>query len=318
MQKKFDNFKNTNEANAKIQNDDCIVHHVENDSGTITVTEYHAYPGVWLLFRESSMSQYSNPDGYPSGLLEITYCHSGQLEYDSGDSFFYLSEGDMVVNKSDAEATVFCPTKYHSDISVIIDPSLAPSSFSSILANVNVNAPEILDKFCTDQDYFIMRSTSRVKHIFSELYSISPEGRMGYIKIKILELMLFLKDIDASLFESSHHYHTKSQVELAQNVCEFINEHMDSRQTIDQLAAKFYVSPSQLKKCFHNVYGESVYAYIRAYKIKSAARELKNTDKSVSDIAHDLGYDNNSKFSKAFKNVMGMSPTDYRKNSDKA
>jgi AraC-like DNA-binding protein len=318
MRKNFKNVMGNDETNVYVPNEDYIVHRVEDDDGILTVTEYRAFPGVWLLYRDCTMYQCKNPDGYPSGLLEITYCHEGRLEYDAGKSFFYLSEGDMVVNRSEAEAKVYCPTRHHLGISVIIDPSLAPSSFSSILPHVNVNASEILNKFCDENDYFIMRSTSRIKHIFSELYSISHQMRVGYIKIKILELLLFLKDIDAGLFEVNRRSHTKSQVELAQSVCEFVNANMDTKYTIDELAAKFFVSPSQLKMCFHNVYGESVYAHIRAYKIKSAAHELKTTDRSVSDIAHSLGYDNNSKFAKAFKNVMGVSPSDYRKDPTKS
>ena len=102
-------------------------------------------------------------------------------------------------------------------------------------------------------------------------------------------------------------------MELAKDVCRYINDHMDRKVTIEQLAAQFYVSPAQLKKCFYSVYGESIQAYIRAYKMRSAAHCLKTTDMSVAEIASAFGYDNSSKFSRAFREVMGVSPTECRK-----
>ena len=102
-------------------------------------------------------------------------------------------------------------------------------------------------------------------------------------------------------------------MELAKKVCGYINEHMDTRLTIEQLAARFFVSPAQLKKSFYSVYGESIYAYVRAYKMQSAALRMQTTGQSISEIASAFGYDNSSKFSKAFRDVMGVSPTEYRK-----
>jgi AraC-like DNA-binding protein len=125
--------------------------------------------------------------------------------------------------------------------------------------------------------------------------------------------LLFLKDLDINRSETQQHIHTASQVELVQQVCEFIGEHMDIRPTIEQLAARFYVSPAQLKKCFYDVYGESIYSHAKSYKMKSAAYELRTTTHTISEIAHSFGYDNSSKFSQAFRKVMGMSPTEYRK-----
>lgn len=77
-----------------------------------------------------------------------------------------------------------------------------------------------------------------------------------------------------------------------------------------------YVSPSQLKNCFYNVYGESIQSYIRGYKMRSAADCLRHTDQTVSEIARAFGYENSSKFSGAFRNVMGMTPTEYRRKSE--
>lgn len=48
-------------------------------------------------------------------------------------------------------------------------------------------------------------------------------------------------------------------------------------------------------------------------KIQEAALILIKTDTSILEIAGYFGYDNRSKFTKAFKDIMGMTPNEFRK-----
>jgi AraC-like DNA-binding protein len=54
---------------------------------------------------------------------------------------------------------------------------------------------------------------------------------------------------------------------------------------------------------------------MKSWRMNAAAVKLRQTDESVIAIALDLGYDNASKFAKAFKDVMGKTPSEYRKNA---
>ena len=68
------------------------------------------------------------------------------------------------------------------------------------------------------------------------------------------------------------------------------------------------------KACFKGVYGTSIFAYMRAYRMNRAAVLLRaGGGKSVAEIAGRVGYDSPSKFAAAFKEVMGKSPLEYRK-----
>ena len=78
------------------------------------------------------------------------------------------------------------------------------------------------------------------------------------------------------------------------------------------LAARFGVSPSHLAASFRGVYGMTPAAFLRAGKMRGAAQLLRSTDRTVLDIAGQFGYDNASKFAKAFRNVIGVSPNAYR------
>ena len=61
------------------------------------------------------------------------------------------------------------------------------------------------------------------------------------------------------------------------------------------------------------VYGKPLYQCVRAYKMRVAGRLLRETGRTVMDVAAELGYENGSKFSSAFRDVMGVSPGEYRR-----
>ena len=88
--------------------------------------------------------------------------------------------------------------------------------------------------------------------------------------------------------------------------------------TLEQTANKFHASATAIKTSFRSVFGVSFYAYIKTQKMESAAYMLEYTDKTVTDIANEHGYDNSSKFANAFRSVKGVSPVEYRAQNTKA
>ena len=106
---------------------------------------------------------------------------------------------------------------------------------------------------------------------------------------------------------------SKSQSELAQQASEYILAHLDKRITIREMSERMHVSQTQFKNSFRNYYGQSVYKYIRARKMRLAARKLAEEDLSIMEIAGMFGYENCSKFAAAFRGEFGASPSSYRK-----
>lgn len=100
---------------------------------------------------------------------------------------------------------------------------------------------------------------------------------------------------------------------IAKEICDYLAGNMDKKVTINELAAMLHVSATQLKVTFKSVSGSSIYAYQRKQKMLAAADDLCRTDDSVLKIAGKYGYENGSKFAKAFRDTFGMSPSMYRK-----
>ena len=178
---------------------------------------------------------------------------------------------------------------------------------------MNVQPRNLAKKLCNGNKSFVVRNKPYIEHIFDELYSI-PEGyKKGFFKVKILELLLVLSGVDPCENKLSSVSLSQTQVQLARQISEYLKNRTDQEFTVGELAEKFSISKSHLQNAFRGVYGLSVFEYIRAQKMQQAALALLATDKSILEIANEYGYDNGSKFTAAFKKVMGETPTEYRK-----
>lgn len=83
-----------------------------------------------------------------------------------------------------------------------------------------------------------------------------------------------------------------------------------SRETIAQAV---FLNPSYLSRMFHKETGEKLSDYITRMRIEEAKRMLETSDKKITAIAHALGYSNDSYFIRAFRNLVQMTPYEYRK-----
>ena len=97
----------------------------------------------------------------------------------------------------------------------------------------------------------------------------------------------------------------------------FTNFTNNGKITVKQLTLEFGVSDTYLQNAFRSVYGMPVISFIRTQKMQSAAQVLIHTTQTVEEIAQTFGYENESKFSAAFKRIMGDSPGVYRKEHSK-
>ena len=233
------------------------------------------------------------------------------MEYRQNGRYFYLAPGDMVVARASSlpQGSRF-PTGHYHGIVVVIDPAAAPECLSCILSDVEVRPAALMEKLCPGGAVFAARSSRRVKHVFSELYAVPEDIRKGYLKVKLLELLLFLTTLTPSAQPA--HGCTAAQVTLAEQVRSCLLEEPDRDVTLRALSDRFGVSEAQVKASFTGVYGMSPAAYVRSQRMWGAAELLRGTDRTVLDIAGQFGYDNASKFAKAFRDVVGVSPREYR------
>ena len=83
--------------------------------------------------------------------------------------------------------------------------------------------------------------------------------------------------------------------------------------TLAGLAKQHSLSISSLSHRFRAATGVSVMEYLQSCRMANAKQMLAETDSSVSEIVEKCGFSDDSNFSRAFKQLNGMSPTEFRK-----
>ncbi len=93
---------------------------------------------------------------------------------------------------------------------------------------------------------------------------------------------------------------------------EVIEAHVFDDLSQEELAQLTNLSLSSFKREFKKHYNESPAAYLRNRKLEHAADLLQVSDRRISDIAYDCGFNNQAHFSTCFTEKYGKSPSDFR------
>lgn len=281
----------------------------------ITEERYKVFSGVEIIFFGSHKEQFilNGRENLSDNIFEITHCREGRLEYNLNGNYCCLMPGDLAVTQTNRVSPVTrFPLKHYHGVTIKVDLADAPHCLSCFLEDVNVKPDELKAKFCGNDKGFIVRSNRSIEHIFSELYCIPEKIWDGYLKVKILELFLFLSVYDAGANEFTKRTYSASQARLAGEIRQYLTEHISEHTTLKDISNHLHLSETHIKKTFQRVCGVTPRSFILEQKIESAAHLLEQTDKSVLEIANAHGYENASKFAGVFRRLKGMSPNEYR------
>lgn len=287
----------------------------ENAGETSLITNYEVFPGICLLYNEFHTEKCPRHSFLHKEILEINYCHEGRFECEFiNGRYTYLSPGDLavhtIVNSQTVKATF--PLEHYRGITIFIDLKTAEAIFP-VLTDISIDLYAVREHLCSDDRCFIIRTRNFIRQIFSELYAIPDEVKSGYIKLKVLELLLLLNGIDASEQFEKRSYFPVSQVNKIKYIKQFLIQHMERHFPLKVLSERFDIAITALNAGFKAVYGMPVYGFLRTYRMQAAATMLRTSKDSITVIAGKVGYDNSSKFSSAFRSVMKRSPSEYRK-----
>ena len=92
----------------------------------------------------------------------------------------------------------------------------------------------------------------------------------------------------------------------------YIREHYQEGLTQEEVAAVLEITPEYLSTLFNREMGINFSVFLKQFRISHAKRMLKGTDKKVYEIANAVGYSDPKYFQRVFKEVVGVSPGEYR------
>lgn len=100
--------------------------------------------------------------------------------------------------------------------------------------------------------------------------------------------------------------------EFLKQVIEYVNEHMEQGEVgMEEMAVNFNVSASTLRRRLQDATGVSPKSYIQAIQMQRACN-LLDSGMQIADVASKCGFAEPGSFSRTFKRVLGLTPTQYR------
>ncbi len=97
------------------------------------------------------------------------------------------------------------------------------------------------------------------------------------------------------------------------NVINHIHKNLDRQLPLEELAGVANFSRYHFHRIFKGIVGENLAEYVRRVKLQRAAQKLILTEKKVTEIAFEAGYDSLESFIRAFQSKFFVTPNNYRK-----
>jgi AraC family transcriptional regulator of arabinose operon len=96
-------------------------------------------------------------------------------------------------------------------------------------------------------------------------------------------------------------------------ICQYLDEHLEEKITINTLAARAFLSPSRLAHLFRQETGMTIFAWREKQRMNRASLLLQHAQLTIAHIAQLVGYDDALYFSRLFNQQFGVGPREYRK-----
>ncbi|WP_418425166.1 helix-turn-helix domain-containing protein [Blautia sp.] len=245
--------------------------------------------------------------------LEIGFCYEGQGR---------MLLGEEEVRFSGREFSVIPPNYPHttdSDLGTI-------SRWEYLFIDVEGFLRSFLDT--------PVKADKVIQRIYSKALFLE-ENQSPSISAKILKIMNIMRDgeefyleeakgILASLLVEIARLNRRSEEERVEEekgkltnmitrVQDFVSYHYMEDIKVKDLAQSCHISETHFRRVFTSYMKMSPLEYINTVRINTACELLETTDAPVADVAHKCGFTTNSTFNRNFKQLMGVTPLEWRK-----
>ena len=278
-------------------------------NGTGILYDYSIFPGIDLIFMDFNCSDIFDEPNEMRNVLEIRHYQEGRVEFEfEGDKVFHLQQDEFCVNGMlNMPARYSFPFDYCSGLSLVLDKNSMTEVTRSQLALFQIDISVLEEDLDTAHQWYICKTPPSMCHVFEELYAAKEHETSQYFRIKVLELLYHATKLRKEDRVAATYY-AREHIEIVKRVRKAMLKDLSRSTPLEQFLRGEAISTVT----FQQIYGRSPYAYLKHYRMNSAAVQLRESNESINQIALSLGYSNASKFARAFRDVFGVLPKDYR------
>ena len=254
--------------------------------------------------------------------IEVVYIVSGKATHEIAGKTYNVKRGDLFIVNMDTPHR-FVDDRGASEPFVAYDLMFTPEFFDSEIKGNN--AIEALNRsfmfhslFVGREDFPPFYSVSGSEHIlfgdlFNKIYLEHRRREKGYIEIiraYLLQLIITIFRLDDEAAKGGGNLKTRQAVDY---VLGYIRENYKERLSLSMLAKQVYLSPDYFGRIFKSQTGVTVGDMIQKVRVDSACALLSSTDKNITEIASECGFEDIKFFYSVFKKHKNILPSAYRK-----
>lgn len=244
--------------------------------------------------------------------FEFVYVETGTVYFGISDKQFALSEGQGVFINSKILHRYFSQGK-------AIVPNFVLMPYFIAAQDSLIYQKYVLPIMASPMDYQIFSSDipwqAQALSLMREMMAAQEKASdvelvSSYLIQKIWHILY--QNTDVEHMEKKENYSASSQARL-QLMMQYIHQKFAYNISLSDIADQAKVSKSTALNLFQRYLGISPVTYLINYRLQEAAKLLASTEKKVTVISKDTGFDNVDYFCKAFKKYYKLTPTKYRK-----
>ncbi|MDF2651442.1 MAG: transcriptional regulator, AraC family [Paenibacillus sp.] len=249
------------------------------------------------------------------GNYELYYLLAGQRKYFIRDRIHLVQKGDMVfIPKHDLHRTRDAGP-YHERMLIYFDDAF----LETIAGPGGQISPHLLQPFRNSNPVFRLQKEERrfVDVLFYRILKEVEEKPVDYqlyLKALFIELLVYVSRCTEKYVEVEVHspLDTPIQKKISE-IANYIQENYEKSLTLAYLSKHFYISTYYLSRVFKEVSGFSFVEYLNNVRIIESQRLLRETDLPIFQISEQVGFVNTTNFGRVFKQVVHLSPLQYRR-----
>lgn len=315
---------------------------LRNKKGTGSMQFLPLLPGITLAYIDISAEQWPAPDLLP--VLEpqqsqpapasrppllLNYCLSGRCELLLNDgTFVYLNGNDFSLSESFAQGSYYYPRRRYQGVEFFLDLETIQNENRFWEETLSLDPAQLSDRYETRSKTRIFQTPQPLQQLLRSLWDLQnapgakqKDGASSTVQTTFTQKLLTLQLLDLLLHQPElprdlpRTCYTRTQVEIAKHTKEILSKDLKVHHPARELAALFSISETSLKNYFRGVYGQNLSEYMRDLRMEHASELLAHTRLSVSRIAEECGYLNQSKFAAVFRKQYSCTPLEYRRES---
>lgn len=181
------------------------------------------------------------------------------------------------------------------------------------LAAVHTIQIHLLDTFYQ----LIDRSNQNPEQIFSGEFALRPHyERLQFGSIERMHgwMSACLRHCIDSLKDEGK----GSKRKIIRDIEDIIAGNLDKEVSLEKIALQLYLNPSYLSRLFKENVGKSFTKYVMEKRIEKAKELLREENYKIYEIGEFVGYENTKYFNKVFKEMVGITPKEYREKCNHA